>query len=55
MYGNERVSLLEIALILILVVVVTAFGLVWLNGAFGALGSAIPTSIGGNIVGSVGN
>jgi hypothetical protein len=48
-HERERVSLLELALILVIVVAATAFGVVCLGGVFTAIGGAIPTSIGGSI------
>jgi hypothetical protein len=55
MHERERVGFVEIALILVVVAGVTAFGVVFLNDAFHALGAVLPTSIGGSIAGSVGS
>jgi hypothetical protein len=47
--GRERVSFLEVALILIIVVAATAFGLARLGEVFDALGGTTPASIAGSV------
>jgi hypothetical protein len=47
MRGRERVSLLELLIILVAVVAATAVALAWLRDFFAAVERAIPKSIGG--------